>query len=367
MTLAFLALAVAVLMWPVPQPGERRLLGLAGAARLAGPAPSGLGLPWRRLVPSRAVILVAALGVGGLATAWRGPAVGLAVAVVGAMGLWCAARALRRASARVTDRDLSAALRLVRGELEVGSSAAVALTAGAAVAGVHRPAFEAAATALADGEDVVAAVTAAGGEPELIVIAQALGLAATLGTPLSGVLARVDDDVQARRDQARLVASALAGPRSSAALLAGLPVLGVVLGMAMGAHPVHVLLETTAGRVLLCVGVLLDALGVVWTARLISSAEGPGPMLAANGGANPEQRAALAQRTGATLAAGSATTVAQRADETLAHRAGLAQRPGATLAAGSTATAAQRADETLAHRAGRAHRNSPAPRTEARQ
>jgi hypothetical protein len=43
---------------------------------------------------------------------------------------------------------------------------------------------------------------------------------------------------------------------------------------------VHVLLETSAGRILLCVGVLLDALGVMWTARLISSAERPGAMLA---------------------------------------------------------------------------------------
>jgi tight adherence protein B len=280
MTLAFIALAVAVLTWPVPPVAERRLLGLAGAARLAGPVPSGLGLSWRRLVPSRAVIVAAALGLGGLGTAWRGPAVGLVLAVAGAMGLWYAARAARRASARVADRDLSAALRLVRGELEVGSSAAVAMTAGAAVAGVHRRAFEAAAAALVEGEDVVAAVTAAAGESDLIVIAQAWRLAATLGMPLSGVLARVDDDVQARRDQARLVASVLAGPRSSAGLLAGLPVLGVVLGMAMGARPVHVLLETSAGRILLCVGVLLDALGVVWTARLISSAERPGAMLA---------------------------------------------------------------------------------------
>jgi tight adherence protein B len=337
MTLVFIALAVAVLIWPVPRAGERRLLGLASAARLAGRAPGGLRLRWQRSAPPRAVITVTALGLGGLGTAWRGPAVGLAVAVAAAVGLWCAARAARRASARMSTRDLSAALRLVRGELDAGSSPAVALTAGAGVADVHRRAFEAAATALADGRDVAAAVTAAGGEPELIVIAQAWQLAVTLGIPLSGALARVDDDVQARRDQARLVASALAGPRSSAALLAGLPALGLILGLAMGAHPLHVLLDTSAGRILLFVGVLLDGLGVMWTARLISSAERPRAVLAATPGAP------LAVRPGATLA----------------------EWPGATLGARGAASQAQPPEAHTATAFGRSSRR--VPKTEARR
>jgi tight adherence protein B len=300
MTVAFIAVTVAVLIWPAPRAADRRLLGLAGAARLAGRAPGGVRVRWHRSAPPRVVITVTALGLGGLGTAWRGPAVGLAVAMAAAVGLWCAARAARRASARMSARDLSAALRLVRGELDAGSSATVSLKAGTGVAGVHRRAFEAAATALADGRDVAAAVTAAGGEPELIVIAQAWQLAGTLGMPLSGVLARVDDDVQARRDQARLVAAALAGPRSSAILLAGLPALGLILGLAMGARPMHVLLDTSAGRILLCIGVLLDGLGVMWTARLISSAERPRAVLGARGQASraesPEARTATAFR-----------------------------------------------------------------------
>jgi len=322
MTAALIAVAVAVLAWPVPRASHRRLIGLVDAARLADerlthglvdparladerlahgrlpglvgaarptpaagaagselrwpaaavPSQSRAAVPWR----SRAVICAAAFALGGLGSAWRGPVVGVAAAVAGALSVSSVVRGSRRAAERSRDHDLSAALRLARAELDVGSSGAVALSAAASVAGVHRAAFEAAAAALAEGgDDVVAAVSAAGAEPELIVSAQAWQLAATLGLPLAGVLARVDDDVQARRDQVRVVASALAGPRSSAGLLAGLPVLGVVLGMAMGARPLHVLLDAAGGQMLLCAGVLLDAAGVVWTARLISSAERP--------------------------------------------------------------------------------------------
>jgi len=273
MTASLLALAIAVLAWPVQRPYERRLLGLVDAARLAAPPSRPPLRRWRRVIPSRLAICVAALVLGGLSTPWRGPVVGVAVAVAAALGLSGGARATRRAVSRSGDRDLSAALRLLRAELDVGSSGAVALAAAAGVAGTHRRVFEAAAGAVGEGGDVVGAVSAAGAGPELIVIAQAWHLAATLGLRLAGVLARVDDDVQSRRDQARVVASALAGPRSSGALLAGLPVLGIILGLAMGAQPLHVLLDTGSGRLLLCAGVLLDAVGVLWTARLISSAE----------------------------------------------------------------------------------------------
>lgn len=273
MTAALLALAVAVLAWPAPRPVDERLRGLVDAARLAAPGSSTPVLQWRRLARSRGLIVATVLGLGLTSAMWRGPIVGVTCAGAAALVLAGVMRAARRATARSRDRDLSAALRMVRGELDVGSSGAVALTAAATVAGPHAAAFAAAATAVADGSDVVGAVSAAGGDPELVVIAQAWQLAATLGLPVADVLARVDDDVQARREQARAVASALAGPRSSAALLAGLPVLGVALGWAMGARPLQVLFDTRAGPFLLLAGCGLDAAGILWTARLIRSAE----------------------------------------------------------------------------------------------
>jgi tight adherence protein B len=273
MPVALVALAVAVVTWPVPRQVDLRLRGLVQADRLAAPGTSAPALRWRRVVRSRGLIGAVVLGLGAAGAAWRGPIVGVTCAGAAALVLAGVVRAAGRAVARSRDRDLSAALRMIRAELDVGSSGGVALAAAAAVAGSHAPAFTAAATAVADGSDIVSAVAAAGADPELIVIAQAWQLAATLGLPVADVLARVDDDVQARREQTRAVASALAGPRSSAALLAGLPVLGVVLGLAMGARPLQVLFDTRAGPLLLLAGCVFDAAGVLWTARLIRSAE----------------------------------------------------------------------------------------------
>ncbi len=81
-------------------------------------------------------------------------------------------------------------------------------------------------------------------------------------------------DLAARIDQRGAVATALAGARSSAALLAVLPVLGLVLGTAMQADPVTVLLATPAGTRCL-VGVGLDAAGLLWTHWLAARAERP--------------------------------------------------------------------------------------------
>ena len=272
LTVALAAAAAALMAGPARRLGERRLRQLSATSRLAGAAGTSVRRYWRVAVPSRGWSFAVAIVVGLLAAVWRGPAVGMAAAAATAVCLSGIAGAVRRGQARARDRDLSAALRLLRGELDVGASGPVALRAAASVAGVDRPVFEACARAVADGDDVVAA-SGVGGGHDMVMIAQAWQLATALGVPIANVLARVDDDVQARRAQRRAVAAALAGPRSSAALLAGLPVLGVVLGMAMGARPLQVLFDTSAGRLLLCAGVLLDAAGVAWTTRLISSAE----------------------------------------------------------------------------------------------
>lgn len=273
LTVALTAAAVALVAWPARHPAGRRLRELAATSRLAGAVHSAPRWRRRPAVPPRGLVVVSVLLAGAVAALWRGPAVGAAAAVATAVGLFGAAGAARRGQARARDRDLSAALRLLRAELDVGSSGPVALRTAASAAGVHRPAFEACARAVADGDDAAAAVSGMGAGRELIQIAQVWQLATTLGVPIAGALARVDDDVQARTAQRRAVAAALAGPRSSAALLAGLPVLGVVLGAGMGARPLSVLFDSAAGRLLLCLGVLLDAAGVAWTARLISSAE----------------------------------------------------------------------------------------------
>jgi tight adherence protein B len=67
----------------------------------------------------------------------------------------------------------------------------------------------------------------------------------------------------------------LAGARSTSTLLAVLPLLGIGLGAGMGAHPVTILLAQPRGQTALVIGVMLEVLGVLWTRRIIVSAEDP--------------------------------------------------------------------------------------------
>jgi tight adherence protein B len=74
---------------------------------------------------------------------------------------------------------------------------------------------------------------------------------------------------------ARDLAAAVSGARASAALLAVLPLLGVAMGVGLGAAPLEVLFRTSVGHGALGVGTVLTAVGVLWTERLISGAERP--------------------------------------------------------------------------------------------
>jgi tight adherence protein B len=94
------------------------------------------------------------------------------------------------------------------------------------------------------------------------------------GAPAAAVLDRVEQDLRAREAQHREIAAQLAGARSTAGLLAVLPVLGIGLGAAMGARPLTLLLGEPRGQLALVVGVVLEALGVLWTARIVAAAQG---------------------------------------------------------------------------------------------
>jgi tight adherence protein B len=83
-------------------------------------------------------------------------------------------------------------------------------------------------------------------------------------------LAEALRDEQTHREE---VALQLAGPRATARLLAGLPLLGLLMAVALGARPFAFLLGTAPGGLCLGLGVGLDALGLWWTRRLATTAE----------------------------------------------------------------------------------------------
>jgi tight adherence protein B len=98
-----------------------------------------------------------------------------------------------------------------------------------------------------------------------------------IGVDRGGMLAAVIEGLaEALRDQQshrEEIALQLAGPRATARLLAGLPVLGLGLAAALGARPLTFLFGTLPGALCLVLGIGLDALGLWWTARLATAAE----------------------------------------------------------------------------------------------
>ncbi|GAA3460232.1 type II secretion system F family protein [Saccharothrix longispora] len=210
----------------------------------------------------------------GLAVLVAGAALGLPAGVGGAIaGAALAATAWRvhRDTARQRDR-----LRAT-GALADGLGGFVAeLRSGAHPAGAATGAAEDAEPPARDVLRAIAATSARGGDVEAALagfpdahhLARAWRLSADHGVPLADVLDAVRRDLDRRTAFARQVHARMAGPRASAAVLAGLPLLGVLLGEASGAGPLAVLAGTAVGQVLLVVGALLICGGLRWSGRL---------------------------------------------------------------------------------------------------
>ena len=260
-----LAAAAAVVATAGPSVGRARLAGLA-----RGPDRRDRLRRRVRALPVPAVAAVAALVVGG-------PAAAVAVAVVSVVAQRLAAgQRAERAAAQERARALEA-LSVLAGDLRVGRAPASALAVAASVAtGGTGRAMATAATAADLGGDVAAALQGGSSAvPEVLRgLAACWRVCTVSGSGLAGGVERLTDGLRAAEAQRQAVAAELAGPRATAGLLAVLPLGGIGLAAALGAHPVHVLLRTTPGGVCLLLGVALDVAGVLWTARLVSRAGG---------------------------------------------------------------------------------------------
>ncbi|OIJ89737.1 type II secretion system F family protein [Streptomyces colonosanans] len=93
------------------------------------------------------------------------------------------------------------------------------------------------------------------------------------GAGLASGLDRLEAALRAERDQRADLRAQLAGARSTAVLLAGLPALGLLMGAGLGAHPLHVLLHTGAGLACLLLGGVLEGAGLWWALRIVRGAE----------------------------------------------------------------------------------------------
>ncbi|GHE36960.1 membrane protein [Streptomyces longispororuber] len=126
------------------------------------------------------------------------------------------------------------------------------------------------------GGDVPGALREAAREPGaegLLGLAACWRVAVDRGAGLATGLERLEGALRAERDQRADLRAQLAGARATAVLLAGLPALGLLMGAALGARPLWVLLHTAAGFGCLLVGGALEGLGAWWALRIVRRAE----------------------------------------------------------------------------------------------
>ncbi|MGH3914232.1 MAG: type II secretion system F family protein [Pseudonocardiaceae bacterium] len=270
LSIAVAVLAAAVLCWPS---GTGR--GRLGRLRNQPVAPDEesarrcwAGQFWVRWA---VLLVVPATGFGVLLA---GPAGGLAAAlVIGTTTLrWRAGRARRVET--MAAAGLSDALGVLVAELRAGTHIGDAAMAAAVDGHPDTGRVLTAAVAAARlGGDVPAVLRGTGPQqlrPWLRRLADAWSLADRHGIPLADLLDAVRADTDHRVRFAAELAARLAGPRATAAVLAGLPLLGLALGQAVGAAPLRVLGHTGAGQALLVIGTGLACTGVLWSARLVS-------------------------------------------------------------------------------------------------
>ncbi len=185
----------------------------------------------------------------------------------------------RRRSRRGMDesRELETAIDVLVGELRVGAHPAQAFAVAAdETAGPVADSCRAVAARARLGADVTAGLRSVAQTSALPAqwdrLAVCWQLAAEHGLAMSTLMRAAQRDIVERQRFSGHVMSAMAGARATAAILAGLPVLSVVLGQLIGADPVAFLLAGHVGGWLLVVGVTLVCGGLLWSDRITDRA-----------------------------------------------------------------------------------------------
>ncbi|QPK83403.1 type II secretion system F family protein [Corynebacterium qintianiae] len=120
----------------------------------------------------------------------------------------------------------------------------------------------------ADPQDVLAA----GSSPELGEVAALWALAINRGLPMAALLNRARGRIDAAQRHRAATEAALAGPKTTAAVLSLLPLAGVAMGSAMGANPLGLLAGGGVGGWLLVTGTALVCAGFLTCQHIIRRA-----------------------------------------------------------------------------------------------
>ncbi|MFF1924363.1 type II secretion system F family protein [Streptomyces sp. NPDC058221] len=164
----------------------------------------------------------------------------------------------------------------VVGELRAGREPGQALLVAVRGTGVMGAAEAGVSAAARFGGDVPKALGQAAREPGLdglAGVAACWRVAVDGGAGLAAGLDRLEGALRADRRRREELRAQLAGAWSTVAVLALLPVLGMGLGVALGADPLRVLLHSPVGLVCLVMGGLLEAAGLLWAGRIVRAGE----------------------------------------------------------------------------------------------
>lgn len=259
MTAAALALALAVLTGPACSRRRVRLLD---------------GLPPRRrgFAVTPVALFVCALG------AWLLPwAVTLGLGLLAGTLLTRRRLGLRRRARRAEAAAIQSALDVLVAELRIGAHpvAAIGNAAMESHGRVSRALHSVAARA-GLGADVAAGLSAEAQRSTLPGhwerLAVCWHLAHTHGLAVATLMQAAQRDIAERERLRERLAAGLAGARATAAILAGLPMLGVLLGHSIGADPLGFLFSDGPGGWLFVVGVGFVCCGLLWSDRIASRA-----------------------------------------------------------------------------------------------
>ncbi|WP_318243838.1 hypothetical protein [Oerskovia gallyi] len=130
-----------------------------------------------------------------------------------------------------------------------------------------------------DRGDLLAVVSARGSleaEGQVAAVVAASRLAADVGAPLGEVLESIARALAAESEARADREASLAGPAATARVLLWLPLVGVLLGVALGVDPVATALGGGAGSAGLLAGAVLLLVGRRWSGRLVARARAVG-------------------------------------------------------------------------------------------
>ena len=279
-------LAIAVLLWPA---GRNRVRTRGAASddlpARRSPARSSADVGSKR--PLRLLCVVAVCGLLVLAVVIAGPAGLLAVGTLIATGRALIRRTLSARRRHLAKVDILAGLRMLSRELRAGAEPGPAAANAAAVAHGDAVTVLTGLAALSRSDDrqlngpgrgpevkpaSTPATTAAKIDPSTWTMDRLRSgwlLTRRHGLAFTPLIDALVEDLSEQLEAASERSAEVAGPRMSGYVMALLPLLGLALGAGMGADPVHVLLGSSVGNILLVIGVALTCAGLLWSARIV--------------------------------------------------------------------------------------------------